>query len=651
MRLNYKFFVALGLVFSLALLSVSLSGAEAASPLEQLKSGVPSDEIRCNADLVLVQKSKDNAAACVGESAAEMLIKRGWASKILAERPPEQGAGSDTWNPQSDAADDASVPGPAMSPSMALDSSVLREGGFASEGSMGLAVGGAQDINNFRKNISNGYLPLTTDITYEGLFYDYYFDTGNSQGCEKLFCPSYSYAVSRDPFSLEDEYYLSVGLNSGMKESDFERKKLNLVIVMDVSGSMSSPFSSYHYDQFGSNTQPHGQNGDDMNKSKMTIANESLVGLLDHLDGGDNLGVVLFSTGAHVSKPLENIGDADMQNLKDNILQIYPAGGTHMEAGMRLGTSLFDGAMLDPQEYENRIIFLTDAMPNLGNIDEDGLGGMLKANAENGIYATFIGIGLDFHTGLVDDLTKIRGANYYSVHSASEFRERMVDEFELMVTPLVFDLSLTVDADGYDIKQVYGSPEAGRSTGELLRVNTLFPSKTQDGETRGGIVLLKLEKTSPDAVLSLQTTFEDRRGNLDYDVVFVAFGQEESDYYENSGIHKGIVLSRYAEVMKTWIFYESISGLVEGLDDYEKEEILGGHALYVPEYHDAGIYQPDYVQVELGPWERQSAPLSVSSEYVGYFEELKAYLEDEMAKVGDESMSQELEILEQLVDL
>jgi len=650
LRPNYKSFAALGLAFSLALLSVPLSGAEAASPLQQLKSGVPSDEVRCKADLVLVQKSKDGTAACVGEPAAERLIERGWASKILAEGPPERGTGHDTWNPQSDTADDASAPGPATSPSVMLDSSSI-EASTASEGSIGLAAGGAQDINNFRKNIENGYLPLTTDITYEGLFYDYYFDTGDAQVCGKLFCPSYSYAVSRDPFSLEDEYYLSVGLNSGIKESDFERKKLNLVVVLDVSGSMSSPFSSYHYDQLGGNAGPHGQNGDGMIKSKMEIANESIVGLLDHLDEGDNLGVVLFSTGAHVSKPLENIGDADMQNLKDNILQIYPAGGTHMEAGMRLGTSLFDGAVLDPQEYENRIIFLTDAMPNLGDIDEDGLGGMLKANAENGIHATFIGIGLDFHTGLAEDLTKIRGANYYSVHSAQEFKERMVDEFEFMVTPLVFDLRLTVDADGYDIRQVYGSPEADQSTGELLRVSTLFPSKTQDGETRGGIVLLKLEKTSPDAVLSLQATFEDRRGNQDADVVFVVFGQEEPDYYENTGIRKGIVLSRYAEVMRAWVFYESISGLVEGLDDREREEILGGHALSVPDYRDAGIHAPDYVRVELGPWERQSAPLSVSPEYAGYFEGLRAYLEDEMARLGDESMSQELEILERLAEL
>ena len=55
-------------------------------------------------------------------------------------------------------------------------------------------MGGAKDINNFRENIKQDYLPLPTDVTYEGLFYDYYFDTGAAQECKKLFCPSYSYA-------------------------------------------------------------------------------------------------------------------------------------------------------------------------------------------------------------------------------------------------------------------------------------------------------------------------------------------------------------------------------------------------------------------------------------------------------------------------
>ncbi len=40
-----------------------------------------------------------------------------------------------------------------------------------------LPAGGAQDVENFRQNIKQGYLPLPTDVTFEGIVKDYYFDT------------------------------------------------------------------------------------------------------------------------------------------------------------------------------------------------------------------------------------------------------------------------------------------------------------------------------------------------------------------------------------------------------------------------------------------------------------------------------------------
>lgn len=36
--------------------------------------------------------------------------------------------------------------------------------------------------------------------------------------------------------------------HEGMKAADFARKRLNLVVVTDVSGSMDSPFDAYYYD-------------------------------------------------------------------------------------------------------------------------------------------------------------------------------------------------------------------------------------------------------------------------------------------------------------------------------------------------------------------------------------------------------------------
>ena len=44
------------------------------------------------------------------------------------------------------------------------------------------------------------------------------------------------------------------------------------------------------------------------------------------------------------------------------------------------------------------------------------------------------GVGLDFNTELVEAISKVRGANYYSVHSPGEFKRRLVDDFDFAVT-------------------------------------------------------------------------------------------------------------------------------------------------------------------------------------------------------------------------
>jgi len=511
------------------------------------------------------------------------------------------------------------------------------------DSSIGFSVGGAKDINSFRENIENDYLPIPTDLTYEGIFYDYYFDTGNMDVCEKLFCPSYTSAISTDPFSEKDEYFLSVGLNSGIQQEDFSRKKLNLVIVLDISGSMSSSFNAYYYDQFGTRREYSFEQEDEkeMKKTKMEIANESVVALLEHLNPEDSFGMVLFDDTSYLAKPLRKIGETDMNAIKGHILDLVAQGGTNMSKGYQEATEQFDDYIeIDSDEYENRIIFLTDAQPNTGDISEEGLFGMTNSNAENKIYTTFIGIGVDFNTELIEKITKIKGANYYSVNSPSQFKDQMDENFEYMVTPLVFDLELIVDAPGFDIEEVYGSPEANEATGEIMKVNTLFPSARVEGETRGGIVLLHMKRVSDDNGITLTASYKDRNGSSDSSTSEFTF-EQTTTYYENTGIRKGILLSRYVNLLKNWIVRE------RSLIDANPQDFPVIPPIET--YYEIGIPITQY-QFVLGRWERQSESLQVSSEYKELFKEFIPYFESEINTIGDETMSKELEILKKLED-
>ena len=302
---------------------------------------------------------------------------------------------------------------------------------------------------------------------------------------------------------------------------------------------------------------------------------------------------------------------------------------------MEEGTALFDRFLqADKSEYENRIIFLTDAMPNMGETGDLPLYRMLEDNADKGIYTTFIGIGVDFNTELVESITKIKGANYYSVHSAGEFKKRMDNEFDFMVTPLVFDLRLKLDAPGYEIEKVYGSPEADQATGELMKVNTLFPSKAEEGQVKGGVILVKLKKLSNQGNMRLRVSYQDRNGVQDSDEAEVDMAEANADFYQNGGIRKAVLLSRYADLLKNWMIDER-NAADKGWKIVPSVTLANG--IVIP--------------IELGEWERQSLPLAVSEPYPELFGRFRDYFQMESQAIGDSTLEQEEAILKKLEEL
>jgi len=507
------------------------------------------------------------------------------------------------------------------------------------ESSIGLAVGGAKDTNNFKENIENGYLPKLDSITYEGQFYQHYFDTGlNGKECKELFCPSYSSAKRVNIFTKDGEYFLSVGLNSGIKTKDFKRKKLNLVVVLDISGSMGSTFDSYYYDK---KSGERVENSEKESKKKITIANESIVAMLSHLKGDDRVGIVLFDDRAYLAKPLREVKYTDKEAIKKHILEIKEQGGTNWSAGYKKALELFDSADLS-KDYENRIVFLTDAMPNRGELRKDRLFGMAKRASEKGIHTTFIGIGVDFNNDLVEYVTKTKGANYFSVHSSSEFKKRLDKEFDYMVTPLVYDLVLKLDSKNYKIDAVYGSPEAKLATGEIMRVNTLFPSSRENGKTKGGIILLKLKKenNSTNDDIKLKVSYKDINNKSFSNEQSVRF-KNKKVYYDNLGIRKAILVSDYVTIMKNWLI-DARAGCNDKVDwimqDYPA--IAKRCMIFPPK-------RPIYPAVKT--WERKSCRLKVSEGYKKLFSVFRDYFVKEMKIIGDDSLKEELSILDLLL--
>jgi Ca-activated chloride channel family protein len=445
--------------------------------------------------------------------------------------------------------------------------------------------------------------------------------THTCRECNRTFCPSYSQAVARDPVSNETEQFLSVGLNSGITKEEFDREKLNLIVVLDTSGSMSSPFDEYYYDEDGEKKRV------EENAPKMDVATDSVGTLTRRLGEDDRIGIVTYDDSASTVQSLERTGDLDMDEVRHRVRQQRADGGTNLDAGMRTARQMAE----DAPEGENRttrVIYVTDAMPNLGDTGGAELERRMSDHAEDGIHTTFVGVGVDFNAELTESISTVEGANYYSVHSPSQFDERMEDGFSYMVTPLVYNLSLSVDAEGYDVEHVYGSPQADESTDELLHVDTLFPSRSDGNESEGSVILVELEETDAaveNREVTLNASYETPNGEYHETTREVTFTDRETPHYDDSGVRKAVVLTEYATLMNNWMVQERSDGAaldVEAEDGVERRE--------------------------LGQWEQQSVPLTVSSPYDDRIERFVAYFERHAEALGAEEFQQDTAVLERL---
>jgi Ca-activated chloride channel family protein len=371
--------------------------------------------------------------------------------------------------------------------------------------------------------------------------------------------------------------------------------------------------------------------------------------------------MVLFESTAYRAKPLNKVSKVDMEAIKSHILEIEEIGGTNFEAGYSEALKLFEEYKdIDPNEYENRIIVVTDAMPNEGTNSNKSILNMIKDASDENIYTTFIGVGLDFNTEVVKTITDVKGANYYAVKTEEDFKARMGDEFEYMVTPLVFDLDMSLESENFEIEKIYGTDSLSSEKNNIMHVNTLFPSKSNSsGEVKGGVILLKLklkDKDLPDKVenqydekgkVTIKVSYETRDGKKDTTEKSKVFDLTRTIYFGGGGIEKAILLSRYVNVVKDWITYERSKddrylikvpiGIIDWFEEPEEEiNVFTADANTIYNYY-------------FSENERISVPLTLGPEYREIFKMFKDHLEKEIENVGDEDLKQEIEVLDKIL--
>jgi Ca-activated chloride channel family protein len=430
-------------------------------------------------------------------------------------------------------------------------------------------------------------LPTKKHI-HSGIFSEQFFDINpTKQPITELVDAKFFSSTFQNPINQCTENYFLVGLISS-EDGKNHREKTDIVIVIDRSGSMGSGLTETersNFLQFGNET-----NYVQSQKTKMNLTIEATKEIFELLDDDQFIGIVAFDDRVEIVELLKSKSSIDQEELFDNLDQINARGGTNMEIGMEKAIQML---LSDPNNDRNkRILFITDACPNLGSDDKG-----LKQIAENAFISsnhtlgiTYVGVGLSFNAEVSEELSKVRGTTIFNVNTSRELKKTLVEDFNYLITPVAFDVDLKLNCNGYSIDNVYGGDEDQKQSDRLLHFRTLTASSVNEKGVKGCAILIKLKEIpksneETESFVKIQISYTPSQSQEIIEKVF----QVDLSNNHNSVIQKAISLAVFFDVLKEIL--PDTHEIKEKFEDSEKEKLN-----HLKEFL---INQPDEVKSDL----------------------------------------------------
>ena len=324
---------------------------------------------------------------------------------------------------------------------------------------MSVTAGGAQDIAHFRDRVKDGRIPHPNVFTPEGLFSEHHLPLAKpASPCAQLLCAMGEATDARLIVQPEVRYLGQLGFSTNVDAKKFQRPDLNLVAVIDKSGSMSG--------------QP------------LALVRDSLHEVVRQMDGDDQLTIVLYGDRSHVHLSTTRVTGAKKKKIHASIDAIASAGSTAMEEGLKLG---FEQARRSAKRFggTTRVMLFTDERPNVGRTDAESFMGMAESASKAGVGMTTIGVGVQFGAELATKVSSVRGGNLYFFPDRDAMLKVFEAELDTMVAELAHDVHLRVEpAKGMKLAGIYGIPgdklQWGKGGALEVDIATLFLSR-KDG--------------------------------------------------------------------------------------------------------------------------------------------------------------------------
>ena len=264
-----------------------------------------------------------------------------------------------------------------------------------------------------RRQLNDGELPEKDAVRSEEMinYFDYAWPAANSR--RSPFKPTV--VVSDSPWSKGRKL-----VHIGIKGYDVDRGEspdANLVLLLDVSGSMNAP-------------------------DKLPLVVRSMELLLDSLKPGDTVGIVVYAGAA--GTVLEPTPVREKQKIVQALRSLRPGGSTAGAAGIERAYQLAEAHFR--KGGVNRILLCTDGDFNVGVSGTEALKSLVERKREKGVHLSVLGFGEgNYRDELAQALAQNGNGVAAYIDTENEARKVLVQEAGASLFTIASDVKLQVE--------------------------------------------------------------------------------------------------------------------------------------------------------------------------------------------------------------
>ncbi len=264
-----------------------------------------------------------------------------------------------------------------------------------------------------RKQLTQGLLPQKDAVRVEEMinYFDYAWPAADSR--ETPFRPTV--VVSDSPWG-KGRKLIHIGIK-GYELPARQRPDANLVLLIDVSGSMNAP-------------------------DKLPLVKDAMRLLVDNLEDDDTVAIVVYAGAAGQVLPPTPVKEKD--KILAALATLTPGGSTAGAEGIRLAYELAEKSFR--KEGVNRILLATDGDFNVGIHNTRELEGFVERKRAKGIFLSVLGFGQgNYRDELAQALAQNGNGVAVYIDTLNEAHKVLVQEAGAALFTIAKDVKLQVE--------------------------------------------------------------------------------------------------------------------------------------------------------------------------------------------------------------